>query len=385
MKKRLSRIACKSANLTHKLQQCASTWRPALLAVPVAVFALAANAQWIQTEPIGRAHSATAYIQSTNQMIVFGGNDQSAKDYNDVWKLNGANDSGRVRPSWSQVAPLGTTPSPRTASSGVYDPSSDRFLVFGGGLGQSSPCVSEVWVLTNASGASAAPSWIQLTPAGTLPPARLFHSAVYDSTTNRMIIYGGNNCFQTDYADAWVLSNANGLGGTPTWSQLTPLGTSPSARNYPSAIYDSASNVMTVFGGESDSGTILGDAWTLSNANGIGGTPNWTLLSPSGATIPPRAGHTATYDSVNNRMTVFGGANGTGTLLNDTWVLLAANGEGGTPEWLQLGPFSPDPLPTEFARATYDPRTNRMTIFGGITNSNGFLNTVWVLANANGL
>ncbi len=362
---------------------CTSTCRLTLLTTAVAVFAFTAKAQWIQTEPIGRAHTATAYIQSTNQMILFGGNDQTGADYNDVWKLNAANDAGRGRPSWSQVAPRGTVPSPRTASSGVYDPSSDRFMVFGGGLGQSSPCVSEVWVLTNASSASGSSSWIQLTPAGTQPPPRLFHSAVYDPTTNRMVIYGGNNCFQTDYADAWVLSNANGLGGTPTWSQLTPSGSAPIARDYPTAVYDSVSNVMTIFGGESESGVVLGDVWALSNANGSGGSPSWTLLAPSGPAIPPRAGHTATYDASSNRMTVFGGANATD--LNDTWVLLNANGEGGTPEWMQLGPFSPSPLPTAFARATFDPRTNRMTIFGGITDSNCYLNTVWVLAHANGL
>jgi hypothetical protein len=34
-------------------------------------------------------------------------------------------------------------------------------------------------------------SWVQVSPIGTLPPARYYHSTVHDSITNRLIVFGG--------------------------------------------------------------------------------------------------------------------------------------------------------------------------------------------------
>ena len=54
-----------------------------------------------------------------------------------------------------------------------------------------------------------AQTWIQLSPPPPLPSPRNVHSAVYDTATNRMIIFGaGGNGFSND---VWVLTNANGL------------------------------------------------------------------------------------------------------------------------------------------------------------------------------
>ena len=87
-------------------------------------------------------------------------------------------------------------------------------------------------------------------------------------------------------------------------------------------------NVMIVYGGEVSGGAFPGDVWTLSNANGLGGTPAWTQLAPSGAPAA-RAGQSAIYDTANNRMTIFGGATNSGLLLNDVWALSSADGLGG--------------------------------------------------------
>ena len=79
-------------------------------------------------------------------------------------------------------------------------------------------------VLTFVSQA-AAQTWIELLPSGGPPSERSSHSAVYDSNTNRMIVFGGDpnigGCFGRTN-DVWVLENANGLGGTPNWLQLYP-------------------------------------------------------------------------------------------------------------------------------------------------------------------
>src|SRR5437763_675590 len=71
-----------------------------------------------------------------------------------------------------------------------------------------------------------APAWIQLLPSGQLPDPRAGQSAVYDSASNRMIIFGGCGFGCTPLAPpiVWVLTNANGLGGAPVWIQLPTSG-----------------------------------------------------------------------------------------------------------------------------------------------------------------
>jgi hypothetical protein len=259
-------------------------------------------------------------------------------------------------------------------------------IVFGGGLGRSSPCVNDVWVLTNANGAAGNPTWLRVSPSGPQPAARYESNAVYDPNSNRLIVFGGNNCFpESGFNDVWTLSNANGSGGASVWTQLTPSGTPPSGRSAATAVYDSADNVMIVFGGETATGTLAQDSWVLTNANGLGGPPTWTQLAPS-LSPPARAGHSATYDAGNNRMIIFGGGTSVG-LVSDVWVLSNATGIGGTPSWSQLMPSgSVPPAPRVYHSAVYDPVANVMTIFGGFIDSLQIpVNDTFALSQANGL
>ena len=111
--------------------------------------------------------------------------------------------------------------------------------------------------------------WSELNLSYPVPPPRAFHSAVYDQTNNRMIVFGGcadQYCFDP-LNDTWVLTNANGLGGTSAWIQLTPSGSLPNARAYPNTVYDATNNRMIVYGGLGVSDD-LSDVWLLTNANG---------------------------------------------------------------------------------------------------------------------
>ena len=145
-----------------------------------------------------------------------------------------------------------------------------------------------------------------LTTSGTKPNARVYAGGGYDPNSNTLIVFGGSNCSGQFLNDVWVLSNANGIGGTPTWSQLAPSGTSPQPRESGSAVYDPTHNVLTVYAGDAG-GSPFSDVWTLSNANGSGGTPMWSPQSPSGTPPAARTGQSAVFDSADNRMIVFGG------------------------------------------------------------------------------
>jgi hypothetical protein len=166
-----------------------------------------------------------------------------------------------------------------------------------------------------------------LSPVGALPAARDGLSTVYDPNTNRMIVYGGFGNGAPG-GDMWVLSNADGTGGAPAWTQLIPAyGASPTGGSSQTAVYDPVTNTMTVYGGFDGHGDVAGDAWVLSNANGLGGTPAWKQVLGTPAFPSPRLEHSAVYIASTNQMVVFGGKTALGGVtLSDTWVLSHANG-----------------------------------------------------------
>jgi hypothetical protein len=93
-------------------------------------------------------------------------------------------------------------------------------------------------------------------------------------------------------------------------------------RSGQTATYDSANNVMTIYGGF-DGTNVLGDAWVLSGANGHAGSQAWTQLIAGQV----RRFHTSNYDPVSNQIITFGGATGTTPQnpVSDLYTLTDAN------------------------------------------------------------
>jgi len=120
-----------------------------------------------------------------------------------------------------------------------------------------------------------------------------------------MIVFGGSDG-TSDFNDFWVLTNANGRGATPEWIPLpTATATIPSGRSGHSAVYDPASDSMTIFGGIGQPA----ETWTASHASGLTQPPAWTLTN-SGVPVPdPRTDCTAVLDTNSFSMVVFGGYN----------------------------------------------------------------------------
>jgi len=303
-----------------------------------------------------------------------------------VWSAPGSALAADPPTTWSQLTPPGG-PGNRALQFGVVDGASNRLITFGGmsGSGASGvpPLYNHVWVLTNQDGLGGTPAWSQLSPTGTAPSARALAAGGYDAANNRLIVFGGNvnvgNC-GAEVNDTWVLTNANGLGGTPAWIQLSPTGTLPSGRNHHNAVYDAANNRLIVFGGRPACGGAKNDLWVLTNANGLGGTPAWTQLSPTGTPPSERASSAVTYDPETNRLTLFSGQGVT----NDLWILTNANGLGGTPAWVLQSPTGTLPPARYGSQTVYDAALNRMVVFGGYT-AGGVQNDLWSLSNANGV
>ncbi len=310
---------------------------------------------------------------------------------------------------WLKTNPSGTLPSSVQGSgSQVFDPITNTLIVFGGATNNPS---NDVWVLSGANGLSSNPSWTQLRPSGSAPAPRYGHAAFYDPGSNRLVVFGGiGPTYPQTNNDVWILTNANGTGGTPAWLRLSPAGALPVPRFNVGLAYDSVTNEMIVFGGSiwAQSGTYYyqtNETWILTNANGTGSTaPTWISTTPTGSLPIGRSAPSVAYDPGSNRLITFGGYipyTTAGTLveetLNDTWVLANANGLGGPAAWIQLTSdgSSLSPARRTASLVAYNATNNTLTTglgFGnclvnpgpGIGPCSSF-SDVWSLRNANGL
>ena len=90
----------------------------------------------------------------------------------------------------SADSPWATTagPSARANAGVAYDPTGHRLIVFGGNAsssGMSYIALNDTWTLSLVNG-----QWTQITTTGA-PSPRLFQSALWDDTRQRLVVHGG--------------------------------------------------------------------------------------------------------------------------------------------------------------------------------------------------
>jgi len=254
--------------------------------------------------PPSRGGATAIYDPARNRIVIFGGN--SSVDYfNDTWAL-----SLDAPSHWTRLAPLGDPPGARSGHTAVYDPVRDRMIVHGGFQYHFSyVSYGDTWALSLAD----PPTWTPLA-AGPGGPGS---SLIYDPVADRLLAFGGGGNSIYRYPptnNTWALP----LGVAGDWTQLTPAGTLPPVRGGHTAVYDAGRRRMLVFAGSDAGEQSLADTWELSLKDGL----SWRQLSPAGGSPPARAKHAAIYDLNGDRMVVFGGTGGPyGFGRNDTWSL----------------------------------------------------------------
>lgn len=246
-------------------------------------YSLSGGGSWARIVPSGafpaaRTQGTVIYDPVGNRLILFGGTGDLGQ-LADTWQLSlgGA-------PTWTQLAPTGTSPSPRYAHTTILDAPRNQMVVYGGYSGSA---LSDVWTLSLAGGTA----WSQLSPTGEAAPAVGYHAAVFDASSNRMLAIGGNGGSST----VWALS----LAGPPAWSTLTTAGTPPPWLRAHTAGYDAVRDRMLVGMGDPN----LNATYALS----LSGTPTWGAL---GSVTPLPEGRSLTaslYDTSSDRWVVFGG------------------------------------------------------------------------------
>ena len=261
--------------------------------------------------------------------------------------------------TWVPLAPDGTPPTVTDGASCVYDPVRDRLLVFGGRSQQCArPCPhNDVWALSLAG----TPTWSLLGVAGTPPPGRYEHTAIFDPVRDRMIVFAGIGEAYDLFNDVWALE----LAGTPTWAPLAPSGTGPApGYDYLSA-YDPAADRMLVSGAAIGSSNPL---WSLA----LGSGPAWTAITPAGPAPRDRYNSSLVYDSARGRLLLHGGTLSAGgpQSAGETWALAL----GASPAWSEV---KAPPPGRDYLSAVRDDATHRMVVFGGQQYFKGPLNDVW--------
>ena len=302
-----------------------------------------------QGEPVIALHSfAATYDPVHDRMLVFSGRDSLSNTHRDLWALQ-LGDS----PAWYRIEPPAPRPSPRYFSRAVYDVARDRMVLFGG-------TSDDTWVFSD----DAEPQWTEVEPAsGGSPYGCSGASAAHDPTHGQVLLFGGMSGYYvvhgtyyfTYFSDLWSMT----LGGTPKWRRVDRDST-PSARWRPGLMVDPTGDRLILFGGHGMGLQDDDSVWQLP----LAADAPWSRMPVSGPGPGARWGHSTTYDSIHNRMIVFGGRDVTGPLA-ETWTLSL----GATPTWTRIDGGGLQPLPREGHSAVYDPAGDRMVVFGGSVGS----------------
>ena len=231
-----------------------------------------------------------------------------------------------------------TTPIPEAVPGAQYRLYPQR----GGGTWYYSPA-SRTW------GSLTGPHWGY---TGQSPWSRDSPAFAYSSRDNAMVMFGGQG-----NSDTWALDVR-----TKTWvSQIlgdTPGSPPARAQITNSLVYDSANDVFILFGGclcTGIGGPSAGDTWVYRLS-----TNTWTNMSPP-VSPPARQAHTMVYDSANQVVVLFGGWDASSGFLNDLWIYSYA-----TNTWTQVFP-SVSPPPRRIAGMAYDPVNRLTVLYSGAT------------------
>ncbi len=176
---------------------------------------------------------------------------------------------------------------------------------------------------------------------GAGPSGRWGHASTYDTGRGATILFGGRTV-PSFFGDTWQFKDG-------AWMQL-PLTVAPPARAHGALCHDPIRGHSLLFGGLPTgdvNGQLFGDTWLLS-------ATGWTQANPANAPSP-RIAHSMSYDSLRNRIVLFGGWSSNGPQ-GDTWEFDGAN-------WLQNAATGPSARRGH--AMAYDAQSGLTVLFGG--------------------
>jgi hypothetical protein len=205
--------------------------------------------------------------------------------------------------TWQRLATAGSPSRGFWGSRMVYDSATDRSILFGGWDSQMG-FSTDTWVFDYGS-----MTWT-LMPNKVTPLGRNYHAMVYDPGQDRVLVWGGSFQWTGGSHDSiWIYDP-----GSNAWSKQETAGV-PSWRDYMLAVYDTADGLIYLFGGHDYiGGPMLGDLWTFDLAG-----KEWQEVK---ASFPPspRAWYAMAFDADDNVILLFGGGRAHYEWVNETWA-----------------------------------------------------------------
>jgi len=314
------------------------------------------------TIPDGRYLQAAAFDESRKVVVMFGGeifnpNMGNGSPSQETWEWSPA--TGK----WNNRTGTGTAPDARSGAAMVYDSTRAKFVLFGGRAG-SGYNYEDTWEWDPATGV-----WTDVTAAGTHPSARAQHGMVFEKSTGKILLFGGGRSDSASYdgsgitvsiGDTWELDPT-----THVWApvSIAPGAASPTARHDFGMVWDSTRKVAVLFAGmQTDiagaSGVPKRDTWEFDPA-----ARTWTERTAVGSKPSERYGHALAFDGSRNKVVLFGGWDMTsGGSLNDVWDWDPTTGA-----WTQRLDGSTGNLPSArmYASMVSDDARGRLDVLAG--------------------
>ena len=316
--------------------------------------------------PDGRYLQAVAFDETRKVFVMFGGTNTdpgtgTVAPNQETWEWSPA--TGK----WTNRVGAGTTPDPRSGAAMVFDSARGKFVLFGGRAG-SGYNFEDTWEWDPTTGV-----WTDVSAAGSHPSARSQHGMVYEKSTSKILLFGGGRSDSASYdgtgitlslGDTWEYDPA-----TYTWTAQT-VAAAPSARHDFGMVWDSSRNKAVLFAGmqidiAGVSGVPKQDTWEWDPA-----ASTWTERTVQGGKPSQRYGHAMAFDGVRKKAVVFGGWDiGTGGSRNDLW-----DWEPTTGAWTErlTGSESGVPSPRMYASMVADDADARLELVAGMAASSPY-------------
>jgi len=319
-----------------------------------------------QISPPARSHYALAFIDDLNSVLIYGG-DNAVVIFNDTWLFNLDN------LTWQKLN-LTTSPPPLWSHDMVYDSANQRVILFGGSPEPYDCCT---WNASNLSAETwefdySTSIWSKLITADS-PSPRKEHSMVYDSDRGEIYLYGGKFTHYVD-GQTWVF-NYQSLTWTqkfPTKIALCETACRSTGRSDHDMVYDSTHQKIILFGGWDAGALITNETWMYDPVENV-----WEQKDPANVPLR-RTGHRMAYDINRSKVIMFGGWTsplGGGTLknLNDLWVYDSINNN-----WENITTTNNPPIRRTHEMAYLPiGNQSQIFLFGGRSSGFTLFNDIW--------
>ncbi len=261
------------------------------------------GSRWVDKTPVAgpspRFEPAIAYEPSRlRRIVLFGGIADYApfQPFGDTWEWDGS--------QWTEVTPpAGRSPVARFRHDLAAGHGSGRVLLFGG-ADAGAFRYADTWEWDGTV-------WVETTPLGPVPPFPWDFVMAWDSPRARTVLFAGTVTLGSSASETWEWDGS-------AWRNATPSGPKPPVREAPAVALQEDRGRVVLFGGRSDTGRLsFADLWEWDGHAWVDATPRFGE-SPRGV-----VSHGLAYDSGRRRTVLFGGADLSGALLDETWELEA--------------------------------------------------------------